>query len=169
MFALPQLRWWARALQRSAVNGKDPLAESCRLLHLPGTNFGTHRGRREHENDGVSFPNQVAETSLPVLATGDAVAVEDALKAAKIEPRIELIGKVQVVAAVGDEDAKPALVGRVGSARLLRSYIAGFRRSWTGCVMRDVCHCTAPIAALKYSTSANWMGPRIDDKQQGNL
>src|SRR5215831_6340995 len=56
------------------------------------------------------------------------------------------------IAAVGDEDAKLALVGRVGSARLLRSYITRFRRSRTGCAMRDVCHCTAPIAALNIST-----------------
>ena len=29
-------------------------------------------------------------------------------------------------------------------ARLLRSYIAGFRRSRTGCVVRDVFHCATP-------------------------
>src|SRR5215475_9635279 len=29
---------------------------------------------------------------------------------------------------------------------------SAFRRSWSGCVMRDVCHCTAPIAALNIST-----------------
>src|SRR5262249_29206030 len=95
------------------------------------------------------------EASLPVLATGDAVAVDDALKPANIgERRIELVGKLQIVAAVGDEDedAKLALVERVGSARLLWSYVTGFRRSRTGCVMRDVCHCTAPIAALNIST-----------------
>src|SRR5262249_17366539 len=110
---------------------------------LPGADFGARRGRREHENHRVGLADQVAEASLPVLATGDAVAVDDALKAAKIEPRIELVGKVQVVAAGGDENAKLASVGRVGSARLLRSYITGFRRG-TGYVMRDVCHCAPP-------------------------
>jgi hypothetical protein len=89
------------------------------------------------------------------------VAVDDALKAASIERRIELVGKIQVVAAVGDEDAKLAFIGRVGSARLLRSYITGFRRSWTGFLMRDVCRCAAPIAALNISTSVNWVGTRI--------
>src|SRR5262249_24154111 len=38
---VPQDRWRARALQRSVVNGKDALAESCRLLHLPGADFGS--------------------------------------------------------------------------------------------------------------------------------
>src|SRR5262249_52906349 len=77
---------------------------------------------------------------------------DEALKAVSFKRRIKLVGEVQVVAAVGDEDAKLAPVGRVGSARLLRSYITGFWRSRTGCVMRDVCHCTAPIAALNIST-----------------
>ena len=73
------------------------------------------------------------------------MAVDDAVKAASIEHRIQLVGEGQVFAAVGDEDAKLASVGRVGSARLLRSYVTGFRRSRTGCVMRDVCHCAPPI------------------------
>src|SRR5262249_21166157 len=81
------------------------------------------------------------------------MAVDEALKAASIECRIQLVGKLQIIAAVGDEDAKLAPVGRVGSARLLRrSYITRFQRSRTGCVMRDVCHCAAPIAALNIST-----------------
>src|SRR5262249_55252979 len=121
--------------------------------YLPGADFGTCRGWREHEDHRVGLANQVAKASLPVLATGDAVAVDDTLKAANIrERRIELVGKLQVFAAVGDEDAKLAPVGRVGSARLLRSYVTGFRRSRTGCVLRDVCHCAAPIAAMNIST-----------------
>src|SRR5215831_12175199 len=132
---VPQARWRACALQRSAVNGKDALAESCRLLHLPCADFGARRGRREHENYCVSLADQVAEASLPVLATGDAVAVDEALKAVSIERRIKLVGEVQVIAAVGDEDAKLAPVGRVGSARLLRGYVIRFRRSRTGCVV----------------------------------
>ena len=46
------------------------------------------------------------------------MAVDDALKAASIERRIELVGEVQVVAAVGDKDAKLAPVGRVGFGSL---------------------------------------------------
>ncbi len=118
--ALPQPRWRARALQRSADNGKDALAEPCRLLHLRVADFRACRSRREHENYRVSLADQVAEASLPVLATRDAVAIDDTLKAASIERVIQLVGEVQVVAAVGDEDAKLAPVGRVGSARLLQ-------------------------------------------------
>src|SRR5262245_61622549 len=92
---VPQVWRGARALKRSAVNGKDALAESGRFLHLPGADFGARRGRREHENHRVGLANQIAEASLPVLATGDAVAVDDALKAANIsERRIELVGEV---------------------------------------------------------------------------
>src|SRR5262249_58653710 len=47
---VPQAWRRARALQRSAVNRQDALAQSCRLLHLPGANFGTRRCLREHEN-----------------------------------------------------------------------------------------------------------------------
>src|SRR2546427_11442121 len=43
--ALPQPRWRARAFQRSEDNGKDALAESCRLLHVPVADFGARRGR----------------------------------------------------------------------------------------------------------------------------
>src|SRR5262249_30279499 len=128
------------------------LAESLRLLRLPGAEFGVCRGRREHENHRVGLADQVAEASLPVLATGDALAVDEALKAAKIECGIKLVCEIQVVAPVEEEKTKVALVGGVGSARLVRSYITGFRRSRTGCVMRDVCHCAAPIAALNSST-----------------
>src|SRR5262249_12525496 len=113
------------------VNGKDALAQSCRLLHLPGANFGARRCWREHENHRISLADQVADPLLPFLATGDALTVDEALKAAGIERRNQLAGEAQIVAAVGDEDAK------------LRSYITGFRRR-TGCVMRDVCHCAPP-------------------------
>src|SRR5262249_16960719 len=78
-------------------------------------------------------------------------------------------GKVQIVAAVGDEDAKLAPLGRVRSARLLRSCTIWFWRSRTGCVMRDVCHSAAPIAALNISTSATCVGPPIAGMGQGNL
>src|SRR5262249_46688817 len=130
--ALAQSWWRARALQRSAVNGKDALAESCRLLHLPGADFGARRTRREHEDHRVCVSNQVAQALLPLFTAGDTFAVDEALKAVSLERRIELVGKVQVVAAVGDEDAKLAPVGPVGAARYLRSYITGFRRSRTG-------------------------------------
>src|SRR5207247_6439215 len=77
---VPQARRRAHALQRSAVNGKDALAKSCCLLDLPVADFGARRSRRLHENHRVGLADQVAEASLPVLATGDAVAVDDALK-----------------------------------------------------------------------------------------
>src|SRR5262249_25521092 len=146
--AVPQTRRRARALHRAAVNGEDALAESRRLLHLPGTDFGARRGRRQHENYRVGLADQGAEASLPVLATGDAVAVDRALKAVKIECRIELVREVQVLAAVGDEDAKLAPIERIRPARLLWTYVTRFQRRRTGCVLRDVCHCAAPIAAL---------------------
>src|SRR5262249_31753071 len=61
---VPQARWRTRALQRSAVNRKDALAESCRLLHLPGADFGARRGRREHENHRVGLADQVHAKAL---------------------------------------------------------------------------------------------------------
>jgi hypothetical protein len=67
--ALSQLRRRARGLQRSAVNRKDALSQARRLLHLPGANFRARRGRREHENHRFGLADQVAESSLPVLAT----------------------------------------------------------------------------------------------------
>jgi hypothetical protein len=66
---------------------------------------------------------------LPLLATGDAVAIDETLKAASIERRIELVGEAQVSTAVGDEHPKPACIGRTGSARLLRNRLTGFQRS----------------------------------------
>ena len=113
------------ALQRSADNRKDALVKSCRLLHLPIADFGARRVRREHENHRVGLADQVAEASFPVLATGDAVAIDETLKAVSIERRIELVGEVQVVAAVGNEDAKLPFVGRGRPARLLRAIPAG--------------------------------------------
>src|SRR5262249_45552213 len=115
---VPQARRRTRAFQRSAINRKNALVESCRLLHLPRADFRTCRGWREDENHRVDLPDQVAEASLPVLATGDALTVNDALKAACIERRIQLVGKLQIIAAVGDKDAKLALVGRVGVGSL---------------------------------------------------
>src|SRR5262245_32556436 len=99
---------------------------------------------RENENDRVGLADQVAEASFPDLATGDAFAIDETFEAARIKRRCELIGEVEVFATVGDKDAKLAPVGRVGSARLLRSYITGFRRNRAGYVIRDVCHC-APL------------------------
>src|SRR5262252_10776562 len=93
------------------------LAAATRLLRLPGADFGARRGWCEHEHHRVGLADQVAKTSLPVLATGDAVAIDGAVKAASIERRVQLVGKLQVVAAVGDEDAKLDLVGRVRAAR----------------------------------------------------
>jgi hypothetical protein len=60
------------------------------------------------------------------------MAVDHTFKAATIKRSIELVGEVEVVAAIGDEDAKLTLIGRVGAARLRPSYITGIRRSGTG-------------------------------------
>src|SRR5262249_17364261 len=89
-----QPRRRARAFYQSAVNGKDALAKSSRLLHLPGAVFGARRGCREHENHRVGVSNQVAQALLPVVATAHAFAIDEALKAISIECGIELIGKV---------------------------------------------------------------------------
>src|SRR5262249_26751337 len=66
---VPQTRWWAHALEWSAVNRKDALVEPCRFLHLPVADFGPRRTRREYENDRVGLADQVAKASFPVLAT----------------------------------------------------------------------------------------------------
>jgi hypothetical protein len=93
----------------------------------------------------------VAEAAFPVFATGDAMTVDEALKAAKIEPCIELIGELQIVATVGNKDAKLAFVGRCGPARLVGG-TCGFRRRWTGCVMRKLRHSTAPMLQINDKT-----------------
>jgi len=71
------------------------------------------------------------------------VAVDEALKPTSFQRCIELVGEVQIVAAVGDEDAKLVRVGRVGSARLLRSYISWVRRSRVDTGWRD--HIDLPL------------------------
>src|SRR5262245_6998688 len=40
------------------------------------------------------------------------------------------------------------LSGESGAARLLRSHVIRFRRSRTGCVMRDICQCAPPSRGL---------------------
>jgi hypothetical protein len=59
----------------------------------------------------VGLADQVAKASLPGLATGDAFAIDDTFEAAKIKRRGELIGEVEVFAAVGNKDAKLPFVG----------------------------------------------------------
>ena len=61
------------------------LLKSSRCLHLPNADFGSRRTRREHENNRVSLANQVAKASFPVLATGDAVTVDETLEV--VDPR----------------------------------------------------------------------------------
>src|SRR5262245_18686711 len=115
---VPQARWRVHALEWSADDRKDALVESCRLFHLPIADWGKRRSGREHENDRVSLADQVGKTSFPVLATGDAVTVDETLEAANIECFIELVGELQVVATVGNKDAKLPFVGRGRPARL---------------------------------------------------
>src|SRR5262249_8512470 len=124
----PQLQWRLRVSQRLGDNGNDALVELFRLLHLPCTDFGTRRAWREHENHRVGLADQVAKASFPVLANGDVVTVDETLETASIECFIELVGELQVVAAVGNKDAKFPFVGRGGLARLLGD-TSGLRRS----------------------------------------
>jgi TPR repeat protein len=65
------------AVTRPPISGSRP-TPSRRLLNLPSADFRARRGRRQHEHHSVGFADQVAEASLPVLATGDAVAVDEA-------------------------------------------------------------------------------------------
>jgi hypothetical protein len=74
------------------------------------------------------------------------VTVDETLEAANIECFIELVGELLVVATIGNKDAKLPFVGSCMPARLLGD-TSGFRRSWTGCVMRKLCHSTAPMRA----------------------
>src|SRR5262249_34672805 len=151
-----QARWWAHALEWSADHRKDTLVESCRLLHLPCADFGARRTRRDHEYNCVRIADQVAEASFPVLAAGNVVTVDEALEAASIKRRVELVREDQVVAAVGDEDAKLTPVGQVGPARLFQRDATRFRRSRAGCVMCNVCHCEAPPCRLTANISTSF-------------
>jgi hypothetical protein len=128
----------------SAVDGNDALVESYRLFYLPGADCGAHRVWREHKDDCIGLTDQVAEALFPFLATGDAVVVDEAFKAVKIERRSDLLSECYVVSAVGDEDAKLSLVGRVGPARLLHSDTNGLRQSEIRCLLRLLSHRTAP-------------------------
>src|SRR5262245_35477497 len=94
---------------------------------------GARGTRRKHENDRVGLADQVAKASFPFLTTGNAFSVDETFEAASFECFIELVGELQVVAAVGDEDAKLPFIGRGRLARLLRGDTSGFRRSSTGC------------------------------------
>ena len=82
----------------------------------------SRRARREAgestKTTRVGLADQASQASFPVLATGDAVAVDDALNPVSNER--QLVGEAQVVAAVRDEDAKLAPFGRLRSARLMQ-------------------------------------------------
>ena len=73
----------------------------------------SRRARREAgestKTTRVGLADQASQASFPVLATGDAVAVDDALNPVSNER--QLVGEAQVVAAVRDEDAKLAPSG----------------------------------------------------------
>jgi hypothetical protein len=87
------------------------------------------------------------------------MAVNETLEAAGFERIIELVCELQVVAAVGDKDAELLFVGRGGPVCLRQSDTSGLRRSSTGCVMRKVCHSTAPMRC-RLTTNIN-IGKRV--------
>jgi hypothetical protein len=58
------------------------------------------------------------------------MAVHEALKAASVERCIQLVGEVQVAAAVGDKDTKLAPVERLRPATLLQGNTIPFRQRW---------------------------------------
>src|SRR5262249_58614808 len=125
------------------------------LLHLPGADFGARRTRREHENHRVGLANHAAEAPLPLLATGDAVAVDDALKAVGIERRIKLVGKLQIIAAVGDKDAKLCPAARVSSDRLRRGCYTGRARKRCGSGTGIASPYTAPTPPSELSAACH--------------
>jgi hypothetical protein len=71
------------------------------------------------------------------------MTVDEALEPIGTERGVELVSKLQVIATVGNKDAKLPSVGRDGPARLLHSDTSAFRRSWTGCVMHKICQMTS--------------------------
>jgi hypothetical protein len=76
------------------------------------------------------------------------MAVNETLEAAGFERIIELVSELQVFATVGDKDAElSSVLGRERPVRLLQGDTSRLRRSWTGCVVRKVCHSTAPMRA----------------------
>lgn len=86
------------------------------------------RGRREHKDDRIGLADEFGKTFFPFRAAGDAVAVDDGVKPAPIKRRFQLVGKVEVVAAIGDENAKLVLVGQVRAIRLRWSRRLRLRR-----------------------------------------
>ncbi len=101
------------AVERATDDRNDALATAHCLLNLPGTDVGRRRGRREHEHHGLGLADEVAETPAPFLAAGDGVAVQGRLVTQEPQRDIELIGEIEILAAVGDEDAQSAaFVGR---------------------------------------------------------
>ena len=50
-------------------------APNC-LVDLPSADARVRGRRREHEHDCVGVPDQAAEAALPILAPGNAVAVD---------------------------------------------------------------------------------------------
>ena len=94
-----------RVAKRKADDRKNTLAEPRRFLALPIADGRNGRCRRKHENDRIGLGDQVAKAGLPVLAAGNVLAVDEAVESASL-------------AAIGDEYAKPARVGRVGPLRL---------------------------------------------------
>jgi hypothetical protein len=103
---VPQTLGRFRPVQRPAIDRDDALVEPLGLAHLPLANLRLCRVRRQHEHDRVGLADHGAEPLLPGLAAGYAFPVERRLEAAQLQPRGELVGEIEVLATVGDEDAK---------------------------------------------------------------
>ena len=143
--AVAQLRWGVCALQRSAVNGKDALAESF-ASPTSQAQISERAAVGESTKTTVSaslirVPRRRFQSSPPEMPWRSMTHSKPQASSAASQ----LVGKAQVIAAVGDENAKLAPVGRVGSARLLRSYITWFRRSRPDASCGTFI-CTAPVA-----------------------
>ena len=78
-------------VERAADHGDDALAQACSLCHLPSADVGACRRRRQNEYDRVGVADEEAETRLPVLAAGYAVAVDGCVETVKFQCGFKLI------------------------------------------------------------------------------
>src|SRR3984893_1555931 len=101
---------------------RKPLVERRSERNLPQGYFGRDCIGAENKHHGVCARDQRLDALPPLLERVDVGAVDQWLEAARLEGRLQLVGKPDVLAAVGDENLGPGLV------RLLNSGI-GHRRA----------------------------------------
>jgi hypothetical protein len=97
-----------RSGERAANHRDHALAKARGFFDLPDTDVGIGRRWRQHENDRVGLADEVGKTLSPLLSAGDRLPVQRCLEAEKPKRDIELIGKVEIVPAVGNEDLELA-------------------------------------------------------------